>query len=102
MFPSWLGSIAASCASESHRVVSSRWSALASPFTYLSNQAVVYQATSSAPRSVAPKARLGIQLNSQHDVARLRERLGGEPVEPFGSLERAVGYDDAGSLRGPC
>src|SRR5204862_3423917 len=45
---------------------------------------------------------LALGVRGEHDVARLRERLGSEPVEPFGGLERAVGDDDAGSLRGTC
>ena len=64
MLPSWSGSTAASGASSRQRFVSSRRSALGSPFTYLSNQAVVYQAISSAPRSVAPKAGFGMKLKS--------------------------------------
>ena len=64
MLPSWFGSIAASSESDCQRFVSSRLSALASPFTYLSNHAVVYQATRSAPRSVPPKATFGMKLNS--------------------------------------
>ena len=64
MLPSWLGSIAASRESDRHLFVSNRVSAVESPLTYLSNQAVVYQATASAPRSVSGKPSFGMKLNS--------------------------------------
>ena len=65
MLPSWSGSTAASALSFDQRFVSRRESALESPrLTYLSNHAVVYQAISSAPRSVAVKPGFGIQSKS--------------------------------------
>ena len=64
MLPSPFGSTAASGASLRQRAVSRRSSAVGSPFTYLSNQAFVYQAISSAPRSVAGKPGFGIQSKS--------------------------------------
>src|SRR3954463_8332355 len=65
MLPSPSGSTAASCASLNQRSEVRRRSALGSPLTYLSNQAVVYQSISSAPRRLAPNAGLGIQLKSR-------------------------------------
>src|SRR3954465_8620235 len=64
MLPSPFGSTAASVASLRQPPVVSRASAEESPFTYLSNQALVYQAISSAPRSVAGKPWFGIQSKS--------------------------------------
>src|SRR4051794_12156418 len=65
MLPSPSGSTAASCASLNQRSESSLLSAPGSPLTYLSNQAVVYQSVSSAPRRLAPKAGFAIQLKSR-------------------------------------
>src|SRR5689334_20850543 len=65
MLPSPSGSTAASGASLNQRSESRRLSADGSPFTYLSNQAVVYQSIMSAPRRLAPKAGLGTQLKSR-------------------------------------
>src|SRR3954451_21439212 len=64
MLPSASGSTPASSASARQRPLSSRASALASPLTYLSNHAAVYQATMSIPRTVAPKNWLGMWENS--------------------------------------
>src|SRR3954451_8022238 len=63
MLPSWSGSTAASSASPRQRSVNKRAVAEASPLTYLSNHAVVYQAIMSAPRRVAPKA--GLEMNEK-------------------------------------
>src|SRR5215216_917534 len=65
MLPSPSGSTAASRASLNQRSLSSLRSALGSSLTYLSNQALVYQSISSAPRRLAPKAGFGIQLKSR-------------------------------------
>src|SRR3954451_17314514 len=65
MLPSLCGSTAASWASWRQRLVVRRRSAVASPFTYLSNQAVAYQSISSAPRSVAGKPRLGVERKAR-------------------------------------
>ena len=64
MLASRSGSTAAVGASSRQRSVRSRPSADASPFTYASSQAVVYQVVRSAPRSAAPNAAFGIQENS--------------------------------------
>src|SRR5437764_8401515 len=63
MLPSPVGSTDASVASWRQRSESSRASAVGSPLTYLSNQAVVYQSIRSAPRRVAPKA--GFEMNEK-------------------------------------
>src|SRR6476646_8177880 len=65
MLPSPKGSTAASCASCVQRLEVNRASAVGSPFTYLSNQADVYQLISSAPRRLPLNAALGIQLKSR-------------------------------------
>src|SRR5207248_2878049 len=65
MLGSRLGSTFPSAESLRQRVVSRRESAAGSPLTYLSNQALVYHATRSAPRSDAPKAALGMKLKSR-------------------------------------
>src|SRR5947209_4141013 len=53
------------------RFVSSRRSAAGSPFTYLSNQAVVYHVIRSAPRSVAPNAGFGMNEKSRCEPPRM-------------------------------
>jgi hypothetical protein len=58
--PSPAGSTAAPRASVRQRAVFSLASAVASPFTYRSNQAPVYQAAMSMPRRVAPNPGFGM------------------------------------------
>src|SRR5665647_3400263 len=98
MLPSPFGSTAASRPSRRHLSVSSRASALGSPLTYLSNQAVVYQAISSAPGGVAPAAGLGIQSKSKWVPPRMTTSPLGTPALLYASdvASFAVGSGTAG------
>src|SRR3954447_20478337 len=89
MLPSPSGSTAASRASSNQRSESRRRSALASPLTYLSNQAEVYQSIMSAPRTLAPKAGFGIQLKSRWLPPRMINSPESTPAPEY-VTERAV------------
>src|SRR4051795_3383944 len=98
MLPLWSGSTAASALSECQRLVSSRLSALESPFTYLSNQAVVYQSISSAPRSVAGNPWLGIQSKSRWVPPRMMNSPVSTPALEY-ALELTLLASGSGSDR---
>src|SRR6478609_5641058 len=90
MLPSAFGSTAASASSWRQRSVRMRASALASPLTYLSNHAFVYQAISSAPRR-------GAEVVPRDD--RLHPRVGLPDVADAGGPVGVPGDSDAAGVQ---